>query len=108
MHNPFDELADSMHRIEHLLLELKTQLPAPFAPAYDEIGGIDLAQQVTGLAKSTLYDLVCKKEVPYMKRGKKLYFSRLELLTWIQEGRRATRSELETQATQFLRKKREK
>ena len=94
MHNPFDELAQQMDRVENLLLELKTQLPAPLFSNPDEIGGIALACQFTGLAKSTVYDLVCKKQIPYMKRGKKLYFSSQELLSWIQEGRQKTHSDL--------------
>ena len=97
MHNPFDKLAQQMDRVENLLLELKTQLPAPLLPNPDEIGGIALACQVTGLAKSTIYDLVCKKQIPYMKRGKKLYFSRQELLSWIQEGKQQTRSDLQAE-----------
>lgn len=37
-------------------------------------------------ARATLYQLVYKKEIPYQKVGKRVLFSRKELLQWI-EGR---------------------
>ena len=46
----------------------------------DEIGGIELAIELTGLAKPTIYGLVSERKIPHSKRGKKLYFSRKELL----------------------------
>ena len=49
----------------------------------DEIGGIELAIELTGLAKPTIYGLVSERKIPHSKRGKKLYFSRRELLVWL-------------------------
>jgi excisionase family DNA binding protein len=42
---------------------------------------------------STLYFKTHMKEIPFMKKGKKIYFSRKELTKWIAEGRQYTRSE---------------
>lgn len=54
----------------------------------EEIGGIELAQQITGLSKARIYALVSKREIPHKKRGKHLYFKRTELLEWIEKGNR--------------------
>lgn len=51
-----------------------------------KIGGIELAVEVTGLAKATIYSLTSKGGIPYYKRGKKLYFNRQKLTEWIVEG----------------------
>ena len=65
----------------------------------DEIGGIDLAVQITGLAKPTIYALVSDLKIPHSKpSGKKLYFSRLELLNWLKAGKRKTSAELALEA----------
>jgi excisionase family DNA binding protein len=42
---------------------------------------------------STLYFKTHMKEIPYMKKGKKIYCSRKDLIKWIAEGRQYTRSE---------------
>jgi excisionase family DNA binding protein len=42
---------------------------------------------------NTLYIKTHKGELPYMKKGKKVYFSRKQLLEWMTEGRRFSRKE---------------
>lgn len=59
----------------------------------DEYGGIDLAVQLTGLAKPTIYYKVHKREIPHSKRGNRLRFSRRELIEWIEDGKRLTLEE---------------
>ena len=69
----------------------------------DIIGGVELAMEITGKAKPTIYDLVHKRLIPHSKRGKQLYFSRRELLEWINSGKRKTVSEIQLDA-QILRR----
>ncbi|HEY4786373.1 MAG TPA: helix-turn-helix domain-containing protein [Bacteroidales bacterium] len=52
-----------------------------------DIGDISLAREVTGLSNSTIYTKVSKGKIPFMKKGGKLFFSRVELTQWIQSGR---------------------
>jgi predicted DNA-binding transcriptional regulator AlpA len=68
----------------------------------DQLGGIELAQQVTGLAKPTIYGLAAQSKIPCMKQGKKLYFSKRELTDWIKQGRRKTITEIEAEANSYL------
>lgn len=60
----------------------------------DEIGGIDLAMSLTGLAKPTIYSLCSRRRLPHSKRGKRLYFSRKDLTDWLKAGRRKTQNEI--------------
>ena len=68
----------------------------------DEIGSIALALEITGLAKPTIYGLVAQSKIPFMKRGKKLYFSRKELTEWIRQGKRKTVADIEAEADRYL------
>ncbi len=67
----------------------------------DEISGIDLAVELTGLAKPTIYGLVSERKIPHSKQGKRLYFSRQELLDWIKDGKRRTQAEIKIEAANF-------
>jgi excisionase family DNA binding protein len=68
------------------------------APILPDLGGIDLAVEVTGLAKPTIYAAVQRREIPHMKKGKKLYFKRSELQAWIESGRKPTTADIESVA----------
>jgi excisionase family DNA binding protein len=85
--------------IESVLSQHKSNSPQPES---DEIGGIALAQEITGLARPTIYGLVSQSKIPCMKKGKKLYFSRTELNDWIRQGRRKTADDIEAEANSYL------
>ena len=67
----------------------------------DEIGGIDLAIKITGKRKPTIYNLCAERLIPHSKQGKRLYFSRNELLQWLRDGKRKTRTEIALDAQNF-------
>ena len=58
--------------------------------------------KLLGLTRNTIYSLVHHREIPCMKRGNKLYFSKKELIRWISQGRKSTKEELAAQAQAFL------
>lgn len=55
---------------------------------------VDEAADFLRLAKQTIYQLVSARDIPFSKRGKRLYFQRHELEQWIAEGRKQTRKEI--------------
>ena len=57
---------------------------------------------VLGLAVPTIYSKASKGELPYMKRGKRLYFSRTELLEYIKGGKRKSSAEIDAEADAYL------
>ena len=57
------------------------------------------------LSKATFYGLVSRSEVPCMKKGKRLYFSRQELTEWIKAGRKKTLSEIAADTDSYLTRK---
>lgn len=54
------------------------------------------------LSPSTCYSKSSRHELPSMKRGGRLYFSRSELLAFLREGRKAKRQEIQEQAEHSL------
>jgi excisionase family DNA binding protein len=62
-----------------------------------EILSIDEASKLLNLAKPTIYGLTSKRGIPFIKKGKKLYFIKSELLTWLDDGKRSTITEISTE-----------
>ena len=54
---------------------------------------IKQASQLLNLARQTIYGLTSKNEIPFLKRGKKLYFKKSELEQWINEGKQKSITE---------------
>lgn len=62
----------------------------------------DEAARYMGIAKSTLYKMMMRKQVPYSQpSGKVAYFNRLELETWLMSNRQATIDEISDKALSF-------
>ena len=61
----------------------------------DRFLNIAQASEYLNLAKQTIYGLTSTRGIPFMKRGKKLYFRRSELETWVLEGKKKTVKEIE-------------
>lgn len=71
----------------------------------DQLLTIEQAAEFLNLTKPTIYSLVSRNEIPVMKRSKRLYFSRIELLNYLKQGRKKTNSEVEAEAQHFLNRK---
>jgi hypothetical protein len=87
LENPFAILERRLNRLESLLIEVKDAQSLTFNDAL-EMGGIELAQEITRLSKPRLYALVSARGIPHSKRGNKLYFNRADLLAWVNAGKR--------------------
>jgi excisionase family DNA binding protein len=55
---------------------------------------VEEASEFLNLKKQTLYTFTSKRLIPFIKRGKKLYFKKLELESWLNEGKKATVKEI--------------
>lgn len=60
------------------------------------------ASLLTGLRKATLYSMTCKRQIPYYKKGRIVYFDRAELETWMKQNRVATQQETERNAIAYV------
>lgn len=107
MENPFELLEDRLRRIENLLIDLKTEIQIQKTSEFtDELLTVSQAAEMLSIAVPTIYGYVSKRQIPVAKKGKKLYFSRKELLEWVKQGRKRTLSEIENEATIYIKRNR--
>ena len=71
-------------------------------PPGDELLTIEQAAEFLSLTKPTIYTMVSRGMIPSMKRSKRLYFSREDLMNYIKRGRRETNDEIAACADEYL------
>lgn len=98
------EMADRLEKIEKLLLSQAN----PTQPEADQFLTIKQVAEILSLSVPTIYGLVQRAEIPSCKRGKRLYFSRQELMDWIKAGRKTMASEIESKTNAHLASKKKK
>ena len=84
-----DELTRKVDEIYNVIKNLQPQDPA------EQYLSVDETAKFLNLSVPTIYSKVARRELPYMKRGKRLYFARKDLETYLQGGRVKTVRELE-------------
>lgn len=96
----FEQLPDAITRlflklenIEQLLI--KVNKPAPTES--EDLFNIKQAAAFIRLSVPTVYGLVSRSEIPCMKKGNRLYFSKQGLTDWIRAGRKQTKAEIESE-----------
>ena len=60
--------------------------------------------QFLSLSVATIYSKVSRGELPVMKRSKRLYFSSIELMKYLKDGRKKSNVEIEEEAEAYLTK----
>lgn len=56
----------------------------------------------TGYAVQTLYSMVCRKEIPYYKRGRSVFFDKGDIEKWMRGMRIASNEEIEERAEAYI------
>lgn len=85
--------------IRKILINQRTEQPQPEA---DHFLTIQQIADFLSLSVPTIYGLVSKSEIPCMKKGKRLYFSKDEIINWIKAGKKKTLAELESETDAYL------
>jgi len=85
----FNELPGAIVDISERLLNIENILSQKSSPELkDELLTIEQAADFLSLSKFTVYTLVNQRQIPFMKKSKRLYFSKDELLTWLKSSTR--------------------
>ena len=95
------ELQETVNNIQKLLLE-KSSLNT--VETEDLLTVKDTAKFLS-LSVPTIYGLIHKGELPVMKRSKRCYFSKLELINYLKQGRKKTVAETASEVDTYLKKK---
>lgn len=83
------KLFEKVERIEQMLEQL-----CPQQTGGDELLNIQEAAAYLKVSVQSIYARVNRLEIPVMKPGKRLYFSKAELREWVGRSRRKTAGEL--------------
>ncbi len=93
------ELSTKLDNIERLLSNRNNQ------PETDQLLTIQEVGLLIKLSVPTLYGYVSRNDIPFSKKGKRLYFSKQELMDWVKTGRKKTIAEINSEANTYLKKK---
>lgn len=102
----FDQLPEAVTMLTKEVSELKRLLiekqEQPTTEQPEQLLTVQEAAQFLNLTVPTIYSKVSKGELPVMKRSKRLYFSRTELMEYVKAGRKKSNAEIEQEAEAYL------
>ena len=85
------DIREQLDRVERLaILGAKTVLD------------LDETLLITGLSRGHLYSLTSNRQIPYYKKGRKLYFKKSELEDWMLQDRVMTAAEIDSRAATYV------
>ena len=103
MNNPFEVIEARLNTIETLLFDLRhTPKEQGEQPETDELLTVQGTAKFLSLSVPTVYTLISKGELPVMKRSKRCYFSKVELVNYLKQGRKKTLLEIASEASTYL------
>lgn len=106
MNNPFEVIEARLNNIETLLLDLKhTPRVQGKQPDEEQLLTVQDTAKFLSLSVPTIYCLISKGELPVMKRSKRCYFSKVELINYLKQGRKKTNAETAIEAEQYCKTK---
>ena len=68
----------------------------------DKVLSIDEVSKLLGLAKATIYSKASRKELPFIKRGKRLYFMEKEIIEYLKGGKILSNDEIDEISKNYI------
>jgi excisionase family DNA binding protein len=104
MTNPFETIDARLTNIESLILSIKHQSTQE-TPEKDELLTVQETAKFLHLSVPTIYSLISKSAIPSMKRSKRCYFLKADLIEYLKKGTKKTDAEIVLEATNKLKKR---
>lgn len=104
----FDQLPSAVNRLSQKLDDIEKILlsrQGKDCVETEKLLTVPEAAEYLSLAIPTIYGLIQKGEIPYMKRSKRVYFSSGDLFKYLREGRKKTNSEIAIEVDLHLQNK---
>ena len=106
MNNPFEAIDTRLSNIESILLEIRqTPHNSPQVQDTEELLTVQDAAKFLTLRVPTIYGLISKGEIPVMKRSKRCYFLKADLVAYLKNGRKKSNAEITAEADKHLARK---
>lgn len=112
-HNPFEQINQKLDQMEKLILQLTHQKGVSAATTLKEekqLLSVHEAAEFLHLSPSTIYSLSSRQEIPFKKKGRRNYFTKEDLLRWVEEGASSSgqQQKQHKEVQQFLKPRRKK
>ena len=108
MNQKFSSLLDGLIKVlaEQITENIKNelQIQPQKVTQEDEFLNIDELSNLIGLTKPTIYGHVHRNTVPFIKKGKMLRFSKIDILNWLQDGKSKSKADIDNQVNEYLAK----
>lgn len=101
----FDKLPEAVASLSEAVKEMKALLLQKAEPQPEPDNPISIKEvaEITGLTVPTLYGYCQRNEIPYHKKGNRLFFFKSEIIDeWIKTGKQKTVKKLQTDADNYL------
>ena len=95
-------IQDLIIKVNNLELLIKLLTPQQPSTAEDKLLTVKECAKFLNLKASTIYSKINRGELPYSKVGKRLYFSKAELTTYIKSGKVLSNDDIEQQANAYI------
>lgn len=99
--NAVTMLTKEVSELKRLLIEKQKQIPTEQAEQWLDLNEL-IEYDPEKRTKPTWYSKISKGEVPYHKRGKKVYFLKSEIDAWLKAGKCKSNAEIEQEAEAYL------
>ena len=108
MENPFEIINERLERIESLLNQIINKKDIGNTTIVNEIMTVKEVAEYLSLSVPTIYGLNSKREIPCMKRSKRLYFYKEDINVWLMKSKRKTMDEIQQEAMDYIAKRKRK
>ncbi len=86
--HPYQPIYERLDQLAKDLKEIKALLNQDTPETESDIQDISLPMRLLSMTRSSVYALVHNGKLEYMKKGKRLYFSKKYLINYIKSGKR--------------------
>jgi len=100
----FEQLPNIIADLKNEVKEMKALLLQKAESQFESDNPISIKDvaKLTGLTVTTLYGYCQRNEIPYQKKGNRLYFFKSNIIDWIKTGKQKTIKELQEEADVLL------
>lgn len=105
MNNPFEVIDRRLSNIEEMLLDIKHKPSYQKEDEQEDLLTVPQAAKFLTLSVGTVYGLVSSRTIPFMKKGKRVYFLKSELMEYLKSGRGKSLAELSELAEKHVHNK---
>lgn len=97
--------ANEVIEIQLIRKEARSVAPQPSPRQEKRFYPLSWLVEYTGIPKNSCYQLTSKNRIPFIRRGRKLFFEKIMIDRWLEEGRVKTNDEIAAKTEELLSKR---